>query len=240
MSDRAPSKLGPLWAQRVGWTLAKVYWNTEVRGKQRVPKKGPVIVVINHVGFIDGPVVFGVVPRRAYFLIRQSMFRGPLKPLLKGAAQIPVDDAGGRAALATGLAVLRRGDVVGVFPEGTRGAGTAESIHGGAAWLAVQSGAPIVPTALVGTRFTGESVNIWPRPRRRMLVEFGDPVTLEIPDTLKGRARQAFAAEAVAKALREHLARVLATTDLTLPGDDPLRRKVERDAQAQGTDLKGE
>lgn len=225
MSVKAPSKLGPLWAQRVGWALAHLYWNTEVRGKKRVPRTGPAIVVLNHVGFIDGPVAFGVVPRRAYFLIRRSMFVGPLKALLTWAAQIPVDEDGGRQALAKGLAVLRRGDVVGVFPEGTRGTGTAQSVHGGAAWLAVQSGAPVVPAAILGTRVTGESVNVWPKPRRKLLVEFGDPVQVDVPGQLTGRQRQAAAAEAVATALRSHLASVLPTTDLQLPTDDPLRQR---------------
>ena len=226
MSAKAPSKLGPLWARRVGWFLAHVYWNTEVRGKKRVPRDGPAILVMNHVGFIDGPIAFGVVPRRSYFLIRRSMFVGPFKWLLTWAAQIPVENDGGRSALASGLAVLRRGDVVGVFPEGTRGTGTAQSVHGGAAWLAVQSGAPVVPAAIVGTRRTGESVNVWPTPRRRLLIEFGDPLPLELPDGLSGRARQAAAAEAMAAGLRAHLAAVLPTTDLRLPTDDPLRDRA--------------
>ena len=154
MSKKVPTHWGPRWSRWVGRGLARGLWNTEVRGKRNIPKNGAGIVVVNHVGFIDGPVVHGVIPRLNYFLIRADMFKGPLKPLLHGAAQIPVE-GDGRSALAKGLAVLRRGDIVGVFPEGTRGGGTAEQVHGGAAWLAVQSGAPIIPTALLGTRLPG-------------------------------------------------------------------------------------
>ena len=224
MSTKAPTRWGPRWSRWVGRFLARVYWNTEVRGRANMPRNGAGIVVVNHVGFIDGPVVHGVIPRLSYFLIRADMFRGLLKPLLTWAAQIPVE-GDGRAALAKGLAVLRRGDIVGVFPEGTRGGGTAEQVHGGAAWLAVQSGAPIIPTALLGTRLPGESVNLWPKPRRHLLVNFGEPVSLDIPAELKGRARQAAASEQVAAALRAQLTATLEATDLVLPRDDPLRER---------------
>ena len=156
MSKKLPTRWGPRWSRWVGRGLARLLWNTEVRGKQNIPKKGAAIIVVNHVGFIDGPVVHGVIPRLSFFLIRADMFKGPLKPLLTWAAQIPVE-GDGRSALAKGKAVLRRGDIVGVFPEGTRGGGAAEQVHGGAAWLAVQSGAPIIPTALLGTRLPGKA-----------------------------------------------------------------------------------
>jgi len=224
MSTKPPTRWGPRWSRCVGRFLARIYWNTEVRGRDNMPRDGAGIVVVNHMGFIDGPVVHGVIPRLSYFLIRADMFRGPLKPLLTWAAQIPVE-GDGRIALAKGLAVLRRGDIVGVFPEGTRGAGTAEQVHGGAAWLAVQSGAPIIPTALLGTRLPGESVNLWPKPRRHLLVAFGEPVSLDIPAELRGRARQAAASEQVAAALRAQLSATLETTDLVLPRDDPLRER---------------
>ena len=224
MSAKLPTRWGPRWSRWVGRGLARGLWNTEVRGKKNVPKSGAAIIVVNHVGFIDGPVVHGVIPRLSFFLIRADMFKGPLKPLLTWAAQIPVE-GDGRSALAKGLAVLKRGDIVGVFPEGTRGGGAAEQVHGGAAWLAVQSGAPIIPTALLGTRLPGESVNLWPKPRRRLLVTFGEPVLLDLPAELKGRARQAAASEQVAAALRAQLNATLETTNLVLPRDDPLRER---------------
>lgn len=219
-----PSVWGPRWSRWVGRGLARGLWATEVRGKSNVPKKSAAIVVANHLGFIDGPVIHGVIPRGSHFLITDHMFKGPIGKLMVWSSQIRVEGAG-RTALSQGLAVLRRGGVVGVFPEGTRGAGSADSVHGGAAWLALQSGAPIVPTALIGTRHTGEDVNVWPRPRRRILVEFGEPIFLQAPPELKGRAKQSWAESEVAAALRRQLTAVLATTDLELPTDAPRRRR---------------
>ena len=207
----------------MGLVLARVLWRTEVRGREHVPTSGPAIVVCNHLGLIDGPVLHGVIPRGSHFLIRIEMMTGPLGAILKAAQQITVEGSG-REALARGLGVLRRGDVVGVFPEGTRGSGTAEAVHGGAAWLAIQSGAPVVPTAIIGSRRTGESVNTWPRPGRRLLVAFGEPLDVTPPPEVKGgRAKQAWAAERLAAALRDQVARTLDTTDLELPLDDPRR-----------------
>ncbi len=216
---RAPGPWGPRWSRWVGRGLARVLWATTVHGKDRVPRAGAVIVVANHVGFIDGPVLHGVIPRPSHFLISEHMFRGALTLLLRGAGQIRVD-IGGRSALSAGLEVLRRDGVVGMFPEGTRGAGRADAVHGGAAWLALRSGAPILPTTIVGTRHSGEPVGVWPAPRRRILVEFGVPVEVSPPDDMKGRARQEWAAGVVAEALRSQVESTLARTHLRLPEDD--------------------
>lgn len=133
-------------------------------------------------------------------------------------------DEGGRHALARARLVLLRGDIVVVFPEGTRGQGTAESLQGGAAWLVLHSDAVVVPVAVVGTRHTAEGVNVWPPPRRRILVEFGVPITLTPPHALRGRARQQWAERQVAQALRAHVNAVADTTDIELPTDVPVRR----------------
>lgn len=225
--NRGPSPWGPRWSRWVGRALARGLWATKVQGRHRVPRDGAVIVVANHVGFIDGPVLHGVIPRPSHFLVGSHMFRGALGGILRAAAQVKVDGAG-RAALTAGLAVLRRGGVVGMFPEGTRGAGRAIAVHGGAAWLALQSGAPVVPTAIVGTRHTGEPVGVWPAPRRRILIEFGEPVHLTPPAQLKGRARQEWAAVAVTEALRKQVESTLAHTPLTLPSDDGARDVLTR------------
>ncbi len=216
---RVPGPFGPLIGRPIAQFLSRVYWHTTVRGADLVPRRGPVVVIANHVGFIDGPIVAGVIPRSSNFLVKQDMFRHGLGVILRGTGQIEVAGTG-REALARAKGVLARGGVVGVFPEGTRGTGDAACLAGGAAWLAIHGKAPVVPLALFGTRHTGESVNIWPKPRRRILAVFGEPVELDIPPEFHGQARQKMAEEAVAAALREHVRRAEAQSDIPLPHDE--------------------
>ncbi len=67
---------------------------------------------------------------------------------------------------------------MGVFPEGSRGLGDVAAVHEGITWLAMQSGAPVVPVACLGTRPPGGGVGRPPRPLQRVAVAFGDPVRL--------------------------------------------------------------
>ena len=110
---------------------------------------------------------------------------------------------GGRAALTSALGVLRRGGVVGVFPEGNRGRGDATSARAGIAWLALNGHAPVVPVAVLGTRRTGESVNHVPGLRRRLAIEFGEPLVVERAAGTSGRVALVQANEAIRVALAE-------------------------------------
>ena len=211
-----------MWGRPIGWFFVHVFWRTKIRGKGYVPRRGPAIVIANHVGFIDGPVATGVTPRYMHVLVKAEMFVSIVGVILRSSGQIEVEE-GGRVALARGRAVLRRGGVVGVFPEGTRGMGDAASLAGGAAWLAIHGNAPVVPLALLGTRLTGESVNKVPGPGRRLIAEFGEPVVLDLPETARGRERQQLAEDIIADALRTHVRRVAAGAPIKLPQDDPLR-----------------
>ncbi len=219
---KPPSRLGPLWGRPIAWMLVHAFWRTDVRGKRFVPRHGPVVLIANHVGFIDGIVATGVTPRYAHVLVKGEMFTKVLGPILRGSGQIEVWH-GGREALARARGVLQRGGVVGVFPEGTRGSGDAASVAGGAAWLAIHGGAPVVPLALLGTRLTGESVNVWPRPGRKIIAEFGEPILLDLPPAARGRERQQFAEQILAEALRAHVRAVAEGAPIQLPHDDPLR-----------------
>lgn len=219
----------PRWARPIGRFLLHGVWRTDVHGGEHVPDDGPVVVVANHIGLMDGPLLVGAVPRPMAVLVRRGMFVGPLGWLLRASGQIAVDDAdGGRSALAAARSVLRSGGVVGVFPEGSRGRGDAADARAGAAWLALGTGAVVVPAAVLGTRRTGESVHRPPGLWRRLAIEFGPPMRLERAPGASGRE----AVEAANGQIRAGLAAVVAAaverTGIALPEDDPLAERRER------------
>jgi 1-acyl-sn-glycerol-3-phosphate acyltransferase len=209
----------PGWARAIGRVLALGVWDTRVVGAERVPATGPVLFAANHTSVVDGPVLAGVTPRRVHILVKEEMFTGPIGVVLRGARQIPVDRAGGRAALTTALGVLQAGGAVGVFPEGNRGRGDASSARAGIAWLAVNGHAPVVPVAILGTRRTGESVGHVPGLRRRVHVELGEPVRLEPVEGQSRRAAVVAATETIRLALSALVTEASGRARITLPTD---------------------
>lgn len=216
-----PGRAGPVWSRRVGWFLGHVVWRTHVVGAEHVPATGPVVLAANHVSVIDGPLVHGVAPRGTHLLVKAEIFHGVLGAILRGAGQIPVDRAAGRPALEAALGVLRRGGAVGIFPEGNRGRGDVQSVRAGVAWLAVQGSAPVVPVAVLGTRRTGEGTGHLPGLRRRLIVEFGAPVVVDVDPDVPRREAVARTAAAVAEALGTHVRDAATRHGMPLPLDGP-------------------
>ena len=218
-----PGPSGPAWSRWVGRFLAKVVWSTRVVNGSNLPLDGPVLVAANHTGLMDGPVVLGVARRPLHILVKDSMFRGPLGPVLRAAGQIPVDRQGGRSALTTALAVLKRGGAVGVFPEGNRGRGDLAEVRAGVAWLALTSGAPVVPVAVLGTRRTGQKVGAIPGFRRRLYVEVGEPIVVERTPGVSGRVTLETANREIRDALSALVVGAVERSGIALPLDDPNR-----------------
>ncbi len=140
-----------------GSSGASCGWCGTIRvvGAERVPASGPVLLAANHLGVLDGPLMHAAAPRPSHLLVKEEMFRGILGFVLRTAGQLPVDRESGRSGLESARAVLKRGGVVGIFPEGNRGRGDAANVRAGVGWLAVHADAPVVPVALLGTRRTG-------------------------------------------------------------------------------------
>lgn len=195
------------WIARVPFASA---FRVRVSGRDRFPRRGPVVVVANHSSMVDGPILFGVVPRRVVFLIKQEMFRGVAGWGLRRIGQLAVRRGEpDRAPLLAAQKVLREGGVVGVFPEGTRGAGDVAQAQQGAAWLARTTGAVVVPVATRGTlRPPGTGRRF--RPVVDVLV--GEP--FELPSD-KGRQALDKATEQV----RDRLATLVAELDSRRSGE---------------------
>lgn len=212
---------GPIWSRRVGWFLDHVYWNTTVLGGEHVPRTGPVIIASNHIGVIDGPMLHGAIPRGSHFIIKQEFFDSRLGFLMTWAGQIPVDRRHGRAALVVAQKLLAEGRAIGIFPEGNRGTGTVKETRAGTAWLAIQSGAPVVPVACLGTRPTGKKVGYVPPPRAKLHVVFGAPIHVETERGEGGnRALIAAAMSRIQDGLAAHVEDAVRRTGVTLPTDD--------------------
>jgi 1-acyl-sn-glycerol-3-phosphate acyltransferase len=175
------------WLTKLTLGMAlKIIFRPWASGVRNVPRRGPVILASNHLSFSDhffGPLP---VPRKVIFLAKAEYFTGRgLKGLISkafftGVGQIPIDRGGGtasEAAIQTGLGVLTAGHVLGIYPEGTRSPdGRLYRGKTGVARLAIESGAPVVPCAMINTFEFQPSGTLWPNIRIRPGVRFGEPL----------------------------------------------------------------
>ena len=215
----APRATGRWWGRIVGFTLAHVMYRTRSYRRDRL-STGPVLLAVNHVNVVDGPLVYSANRRSVHFLVKKEMFRGFLGWVLHQVGQIPVDRSGGdRAALQAAVAVLREGGVAGIFPEGSRGRGDVSTVRTGIAWIALQSGAPVVPVAVLGTRRTGERSGKMPPLRRRLHVVYGEPFVLSKEEGVPGKVALSRAAEEVRVRLAAHVDGATEITGERLPED---------------------
>jgi 1-acyl-sn-glycerol-3-phosphate acyltransferase len=165
-----------------------------------------VLLAGNHSGILDGPLVFFLSPRPTSLLTKSEVFVGPWARACGWLGLIPVHRGqADRAALQAGLAQLAAGGVLGVFPEGTRGSGGFDSITDGLAYLALRSGAPVVPIAVTGTGLALPRGRVLPRLRAPVRVVFGPPVAVQPTGDPRARRTVRDAAEQLRLALLAHL-----------------------------------
>ncbi|MFF5439453.1 lysophospholipid acyltransferase family protein [Streptomyces achromogenes] len=165
--------------------LLRLVFRPRIEGLEQVPASGPAIIAGNHLSFSDHFLMPAVLKRRITFLAKAEYFTGPgLKGRLtafffRGAGQIPVDRSGkeaGRAAIREGLGVLRRGELLGIYPEGTRSHdGRLYKGKVGVAVLALTAGVPVVPCAMIGTFEAQPPGRVVPR-IRPVTIRFGEPL----------------------------------------------------------------
>ena len=156
----------------------RVYWRVEVTGADRVPESGPVILAPVHRSFMDFIVVSEVTRRKIFYMTKEEMWRSrPLGAFLDAAGAFPVHREGSdRLALDRAQSVLEQGEVLILFPEGTRRSGpVVEDLHEGAAFLAARTGAVIVPIGVGGTAAAMPKGSKFVRPVKVHLV-VGEPL----------------------------------------------------------------
>jgi 1-acyl-sn-glycerol-3-phosphate acyltransferase len=202
----------------------RAVWRPRVVGLDHVPRRGPVILAGNHLSVVDSILLPVVVPRQIYFLAKDEYFRRPLmRALMLSLNQIPVDRSGGRASLMAidaALPVLRRGQALGIFPEGTRSVdGRLYRGRPGVAKLALDAGAQIVPVGLLGTDRIQPVGARLPRVGPPIEVRLGEPLDLS---SWRGGATDS-------GALREITARLMAEIQ-ALTGQEYVARYAPRRA----------
>ncbi len=156
-----------------------------IEGEENIPADGAAILVSNHISFSDSIFLPLVLDRRVTFLAKSDYFTGKgvkgalTKFFFAGTGQVPVDRSGGaasEAALNTGLRILSQGDLLALYPEGTRSPdGVLYRGKTGAARMSLQSGAPVIPVAMIATREIQPPHVIKPR-LRRVGIRIGKPI----------------------------------------------------------------
>jgi 1-acyl-sn-glycerol-3-phosphate acyltransferase len=145
----------------VAGPILKTVFRPWITGLENIPKEGGVILASNHLSFIDSVFLPLLIQRRIYFLAKSDYFTGKgfgnwaTKHFLLGTGMIPIDRSGGKASeasLNTGLSVVARGDVLGIYPEGTRSPdGKLYRGRTGVARMILEGHVPVVPIAMVDT-----------------------------------------------------------------------------------------
>jgi 1-acyl-sn-glycerol-3-phosphate acyltransferase len=165
----------------VAVVLMRLLFRVEGRGTEHIPAEGPVLLVSNHSSLLDPPLIGGMCPRPLTFLAKAELFKVPgFGWLIRNLGALPLRREGADpSALRTAQRVLGEGKALLVFPEGTRGEeGVLREAKAGAALLAVQSGAAVVPTYVSGSGRAWSRGRHLPRPAK-VMVTFGAPLRFQ-------------------------------------------------------------
>ena len=187
LADPRSFRFGRALRASVGKLLLAVF-RVRIQGEENIPAGGAILCG-NHVSYADPALLWCAVPRQTHFMAKSELFvKGPIAWGLPRVWAFPVRRGeADRAAITTATELLKRGELVGIFPEGTRqrdGMGEAQQ---GAAFIAMRAGVPLVPVGIAGTD------KIKPKGSRRMrfprvTIRYGEPVAFtDIDESLGDR-----------------------------------------------------
>jgi 1-acyl-sn-glycerol-3-phosphate acyltransferase len=176
--------------------LLRMLWRPWVQGAENIPSDRPAIIASNHLSFCDSFFMPIVIRRKVTFLAKAEYFTTPgikgrlTRRFMKTVGMVPIDrgdsDAA-RAALNTGIRVLSEGTLLGIYPEGTRSPdGRLYRGKTGVARLALESGAVVIPCAMVNTEVIQPPGRLFPKLRPRPGVRFGKPLDFSRYEGMSG------------------------------------------------------
>jgi 1-acyl-sn-glycerol-3-phosphate acyltransferase len=195
---------GYLIAAAVVKPLMRMWFRIRLEGEEHIPRQGPVILASNHRSNMDPVLLASAVERPVAFMAKAELFVGPLGWILRWIGQFPVRRGGiDREALRRVDAVLGRGSMLGLFPEGTRGDGTFAAVHPGLAYIVVRQRCPVVPVAIFGTERVRRRFG-WLPLASPVRIVVGPPI--DLPDSTGDRAGRRAASEVLRQRLQAFLA----------------------------------
>jgi len=160
-----------------------VYFRMQRVGREHLPRSGPLLLASNHRSFLDPFVIGTLVRRPVYYMAKRELFEKRWQAwVLNALGAFPVDrGAGDRDAMETARAILARGDCVVVFPEGTRvRPGPLGDPRRGIGRLALETGAPVAPVAVIGSDAVRRGWRIRPR---KVRLRVGPPLRYPIVES---------------------------------------------------------
>ncbi|HEU4948438.1 MAG TPA: lysophospholipid acyltransferase family protein [Kribbella sp.] len=204
-------------------SIARPYFRRRYRltvhHEDRFPRTGPVLMTPNHLSLLDAPLLGAIAPRMLHQLGKIEAFGGLQGRILRLIGQIPVDrSAYDVLAVRQSIQVLRDGRVLNLYPEGTRGRGDFSRIRTGVAYLAMVTGAPILPVALLGTRLPHGDVEGFPPAGSRVDVVYGEPFTVDRVPFPRRHPDVRAVADQIGDVLRAHVRAAVEATGHPLPG----------------------
>jgi 1-acyl-sn-glycerol-3-phosphate acyltransferase len=187
--------------RRVVLTVFWLFWRPRIEGRELIPSTGLLIVASNHLSFIDSIVIPVTVPRKVVFLAKAEYWKGrspatwPRRLFFAAFEAVPVQreqQQDAQASLDLARGVVERGDAFGIYPEGTRSRdGRLYRGRTGVGWLALATGARVVPVGVVGTDRVQPVGAKVPRVHRGVAIRFGEPVDpADYAHLPPGRARR--------------------------------------------------
>jgi 1-acyl-sn-glycerol-3-phosphate acyltransferase len=207
----------PVWflelARPPVWGLARLAFRIRFQGVEHVPPTGPVLLVPNHVSFMDPVLVTIPIHRPLHYMALEPFFRvRGLGSLMRWCRAFPVrEDEADRGAVRTAIRLLRAGEPLVIFPEGGRSPdGGLQPFRPGAFRIALQADVPVVPVTIAGAWEAWPARRRWPRPGR-VRITYHPPITRkDLPADVERRTQPELLAA---------LVRARITT--ALPGEAP-------------------
>jgi 1-acyl-sn-glycerol-3-phosphate acyltransferase len=157
--------------------LLRLLTSTTVKGLGNIPTQGPLVLVANHINLLDPPVIGALLPRPVHFMAKTELYSVPMfGRIIDGYLAFPVRRGElDLVSLRRAERILRAGDVLGIFPEGTRSkTGQLQPGFDGAALFALRLGCPVLPLGISGTNHVLRFPGILLRPK--ITVKIGPPI----------------------------------------------------------------